>query len=229
MRILVIDIGGSHVKFLATGHKQPVKFPSGPGFTPQRMVEALQKVTAAWKYGAVSIGYPGQVLDGVPCEDPPNLGKGWVGFDFEEAFGCPVKIINDSAMQALGSYRGGRMLFLGLGTGLGSTLIVDDVVHPMELGDLPYLKGGTFVDYVGKAGRKRLGRERWARHVTEVVEQLHKALQVEYTVVGGGGVEDVIKLPTGALRGHNDNAFKGGIRMWGKAGLRTDMKKEPTS
>ena len=226
MRILVIDIGGSHVKFLATGHKQPVKLPSGPALTAQSMMESVRKVSEGWRYEAVSIGYPGHVVDGVPTEDAPNLGKGWVGFDFESAFGRPVKIMNDSAMQALGSYRGGRMLFLGLGTGLGSTLIVEGVVHPMELGDLPYRKGSTYFDYLGKAGRKRLGRRRWARHVAEIVEQLQKALQVEYTVVGGGGVSEVIKLPTGAFRGHNDNAFRGGIRLWKKP-YWTEFKKKP--
>src|SRR5512141_896871 len=178
MRVLVIDIGGTHVKVLATGHKKRVEIPSGPKMTPAKMVAAVRAATAGWQYEAVSIGYPGPVVHGRPLSEPHNLGRGWVGFDFKKAFGGrPVKMINDAAMQALGSYKGRRMLFLGLGTGLGSALIIDGVLEPMELGHLPYRKGRTYEDYVGQAGLERLGKKKWRRHVLDVVARLAAALE----------------------------------------------------
>lgn len=214
MRILVIDIGGSSVKALATGHRNPVKIDSGPEMTPSRMVDAIRKATARWKYEAVSIGYPGKVVRGEPAEDAPNLGKGWVGFDFKKAFGRRVKIINDAAMQALGSYRGGTMLFLGLGTGLGSALIVDGILHPMELGDLPCRNGTPYGEYLGTAALKRFGKSTWERHAKMAVGQLSAAVQADYTVLGGGQARLVRRLPRGVIRGDNSKSFLGGFRLW---------------
>jgi len=214
MKILVIDVGGTHVKVRASGQKAPVEIPSGPEMTPKKMTAEVRKATAGWKYDAVSIGYPGPVVHGHPVSDPHNLGPGWVGFDFRKAFGRPVKVINDAAMQALGSYQRGRMLFLGLGTGLGSALIVDGVVEPMELAHLPYKKGRTYEDFVGLAGLKRLGKKKWRHHVEEVVGQLKSALQADYVVVGGGNAKLLKKLPAGAKLGANANAFRGGERLW---------------
>src|SRR5206468_96887 len=201
MKVLAIDIGGTHVKVLATGRRKHLQIDSGPTMTPKRMVAAVMAVTAGWKYEAVSIGYPGAVVHGHPVAEPHNLGRGWVGFDFRKAFGRPVKMINDAAMQALGSYQRGRMLFLGLGTGLGSALIVDGVVEPMELAHLPYKKGRTYEDFVGLAGLKRLGKKKWRHHVEEVVGQLKSALQADYVVVGGGNAKLLKKLPAGARLG----------------------------
>src|SRR5256885_1698798 len=186
MKILVIDVGGTHLKMLATGHKYPIEIPSGPKMTAKEMAKAVREATAHWKYDAVSIGYPGPVVHGRPVSEPHNLGGGWVGFDFRKAFHRPVKIINDAAMQALGSYRGGRMLFLGLGTGLGSALIVDDVLEPMELAHLPYKNGRSYEDYVGLAGLERQGKKKWQHHVAEVAQKLKAAMQVDYVVLGGG-------------------------------------------
>src|SRR2546421_942253 len=214
MKILAIDIGGTHVKVLATGRRKHLQIDSGPTMTPKRMVAAVRAVTAGWKYEAVSIGYPGPVVHGHPVAEPHNLGRGWVGFDFRKAFGLPVKIINEAAMQALGSYRGGRMLFLGLGTGLGSALIVDEVLEPMELAHLPYKNGRTYEDYVGLAGLKRFGRKKWRRHVADVVAQLEKALQTDYVVLGGGNAKLLKRLPPGTHLGDNANAFLGGFRLW---------------
>ena len=214
MSVLVIDIGGSHVKALATGHKEPVKMPSGPDMTAKKMVHSIRTAVARWKYTAVSIGYPGTVVHGKPVMEPRNLGSGWVGFDFKKAFGCPVKVINDAAMQALGSYQSGRMLFLGLGTGLGSALIIDGVLEPMELAHLPYKKGRTYEEYVGNAGLKRLGKKRWRRHVTDVVLKLKAALEADVVVVGGGNAKLLRKLPEGVRIGSNANAFAGGYRLW---------------
>ncbi len=216
MKILVIDVGGTHVKVLATGHKKRVKFPSGPKMTPAKMVAAVRAATADWQYDAVSIGYPGCVVHGRPIIEPYHLGRGWVGFNFKKAFDRPVKIVNDAAMQALGSYRGGRMLFLGLGTGLGSALIIDHVLEPMELAHLPYKKGRSYEDYVGLAGLERQGRKKWRRHVKEVVEQLKAAVQADYVVLGGGNAKLVKKLPPGTRLGSNANAFQGGYRLWSK-------------
>ncbi len=216
MKILVIDIGGAHVKVLATGHKRRVEFPSGSKMTPAKMVSAVRAATVAWKYDAVSIGYPGPVVQGRPISEPYHLGSGWVGFDFKKAFGLPVKIVNDAAMQALGSYQGGRMLFLGLGTGLGSALIVDNVLEPMELGHLPYKKGRTYEDYVGLSGLRRQGKRKWRHQVNEVVQQLKSASQADYVVVGGGNARLLKKLPPSTRLGNNSNAFQGGYRLWTK-------------
>ena len=214
MRILVIDVGGTHVKVFATGHKKPIEIPSGPDMSAKKMVQAVRQAAAHWAYDAVSIGYPGPVIHGHPVSEPHNLGPGWVGFNFSRAFGRPVKVINDAAMQALGSYRGGRMLFLGLGTGLGSALIVDGVLEPMELAHLPYKSGRTYEDYVGLGGLKRLGKKKWRRHVADVVKQLRTAMQAEYVVLGGGNAKLLNKLPSRARRGDNANAFVGGFRLW---------------
>jgi predicted NBD/HSP70 family sugar kinase len=216
MKILVIDIGGTHVKVLASGRTKLVELPSGPKMTPMKMVSVVRAATIDWKYDAVSIGYPGPVVHGRPLAEPYHLGRGWVGFDFKKAFSRPVKIINDAAMQALGSYQGGRMLFLGLGTGLGSALIVDNVLEPMELAHLPYKKGRSYEDYVGQAGLKRLGKQKWRHEVKEVVKQLKAAMQVDYVVLGGGNVRLFKKLPLHARLGNNTNAFQGGYRLWTK-------------
>jgi polyphosphate glucokinase len=216
-RILVVDIGGTHVKVLATGHRNRVEIPSGPDMTPARMVSAVRAATIDWKYEAVSIGYPGVVVHGRPIIDPRHLGAGWTKFDFKKAFGRPVKIINDAAMQALGSYEGGRMLFLGLGTGLGSAMIVDKVLEPMELAHLPFKKGRTYEEYVGLAGLKRLGKRKWRHEVDEVVLQLKCAVQADYVVLGGGNAKLLKKLPRGARLGDNANAFQGGYRLWANA------------
>jgi polyphosphate glucokinase len=216
MNILVIDVGGTHVKVRATSHRQAIEIPSGPKMTPAKMAAAVRAATKGWKYDAVSIGYPGPVTHGRPISEPYHLGSGWVGFDFKKAFGKPVRIVNDAAMQALGSYKGGRMLFLGLGTGLGSALIVDNVLEPMELAHLPYRKGRNYEDYVGLAGLKRLGKKKWRHHVNQVVQQLKRAVQAEYVVLGGGNARLLKKLPPGTLLGDNANAFKGGARLWQK-------------
>src|SRR5437867_2791530 len=213
MRVLVVDVGGTHVKVLATGQKAPREFPSGPTLTAAQMVAGVKMVAAGWKYAAVSIGYPGPVLHGRPVAAPPHLGLGWVGFDYPTALGCPVKLVNDAAMQALGSYRGGKMLFLGLGTGLGSTLIVDGIVEPMELGHLPY-RDGTFEVYVGLHGLQEHGLTEWRRDVEDVVSRLVAALQPEDVVLGGGNVHQLDKLPPGCRAGDNANAFLGGFRLW---------------
>jgi len=209
----VIDVGGTSIKLLATGQAQRRKFPSGPSMTPGPMVMQVQKMVADWPYDAISIGYPGPVLRGRPIAEPHNLGKGWMGFDFAKAFKHPVKVVNDAAMQALGSYRGGRMLFLGLGTGLGSAMVVDGIVEPMELGHLPYKKG-TYEDYVGLAGLERDGKNRWRKHVKDVVERLVGALEPDDVVLGGGNVKKLKKLPPGCRAGDNNNAFVGGFRLW---------------
>ena len=216
MKILVIDIGGTHVKVLATGHRKFVEIPSGSKMTPAKMVAAVRAATAGWKYDSVSIGYPGAVVHGRPFTEPHHLGSGWVGFNFRKAFDRPVKIINDAAMQALGSYQGGRMLFLGLGTGLGSALIVENVLEPLELAHLPYQKGRSYEDYLGQAGLERLGKKKWRHHIKEVVKQLKAALQADYVVLGGGNVRLLKKLPPGTRPGNNANAFQGGFRLWNK-------------
>jgi len=214
MRVLVIDVGGTHVKVLATGRTAHREVESGPTMTAAQMVAAVKHLVPDWKYEAVSIGYPGPVVHDRPLHDPRNLGGGWVGFDFRQAFGCPVKLINDAAMQALGSYKGGRMLFLGLGTGLGSAMIVDGIVEPMELAHLPYRKGRTYEDYVGLRGLKRLGKQRWRRHVAAVVELLRAALEPDDVVIGGGNAKKLAALPPGCRLGDNANAFIGGFRLW---------------
>lgn len=213
-KILVIDVGGTHVKLLATGQKEMRKVPSSPSMTAADMVSAVIAAVKDWDYDVISIGYPGPVVHGRILHDPHNLGPGWVDFDFEKAFGRPVKIINDAAMQALGSYKRGRMLFLGLGTGLGSAMIVEGVLEPMELAHLPYRKGRTYEDYLGIRGLKRLGRNKWERHVQKVVRQLSEALGAEEVVLGGGNAQKLAKLPPGTRLGDNDKAFVGGFRLW---------------
>jgi polyphosphate glucokinase len=213
-KILVIDVGGTHIKLLATGHKTPVEIVSGPKMTAAKMVQAVKKATSDWEYSAVSIGYPGPVLHGKVVSDPHNLGCGWVKFDFKKALGHPVRIVNDAAMQAIGSYRGGRMLFLGLGTGLGSVLIVDGVLEPMELAHLPYKKGRTYEENVGLKGLERLGKKKWREAVADVVARLKAALEAEYVVLGGGNAKRLKKLPAGSELGKNANAFRGGFRLW---------------
>ena len=214
MDILVIDVGGTHIKVLATGRKKPLKIRSGPKMSARQMVRAVRQATADWQYSVVSIGYPGPVLHGKPVTEPRNLGDGWVGFNFKKAFGCPVRVINDAAMQALGSYKGGRMLFLGLGTGLGSALIVDGVLEPMELAHLPYKKGRTYEQYVGKAGLKRFGKKKWRRHVADVITRLKATLEADDVVIGGGNAKSLRALPKGVRLGSNANAFIGGYRLW---------------
>jgi len=211
--VLAVDIGGSSVKILATGQKEPRKLPSGPKLTPKAMVADVKKLAKGWKYDAVSIGYPGMVIHGRPIAEPVNLGKGWVGFDYRVAFGKPVKLINDATMQALGSYKGGKMLFLGLGTGLGSTVIADGVVEPMELAHLPYKKG-TYEDYVGRRGLEKRGKKKWRRDVEDIVARLTAALEPDDVVLGGGNAKKVKELPPKCRRGNNANAFLGGFRLW---------------
>jgi polyphosphate glucokinase len=215
MNVLVVDIGGTHVKVVASGQKQSREFPSGPKLTARQMVAGVKKLARDWTYNAVSIGYPGVVLGNRPVADPYNLGHGWAGFDFEAAFKRPVKVINDAAMQALGSYKHGKMLFLGLGTGLGSAMVIDGIVEPMELGHLPYRRH-TFEDYVGVAGRARLGQKKWEQAVKDVIARLIAALEPEDVVLGGGNVKNLKKLPPGCRAGDNANAFIGGFRVWEK-------------
>ena len=222
MKILVIDVGGTHIKLRATSHKREIKIPSGPKMTARKMVAAVRKLIVGWQYEAITIGYPGAVLHGHIVGEPHHLGHGWVGFNFKKAFARPVKIINDAAMQALGSYEGKRMLFLGVGTGLGSAMIVDGVLQPMELAHLPYKNGRTYEDYVGLAGLKRLGKKKWRRHVNDVVKQLKTALEADYVVLGGGNSRLLKKLPRGARLGDNTNAFRGGYRLWAKSHSRVE-------
>ena len=216
MKILVVDVGGTHVKVLASGQKTPVKIPSGPKMTARKMVKTVRAMTIKWRYDAVSIGYPGPVMANRPMREPHNLGKGWVHFDFNRAFGRPTKVINDAAMQALGSYSKGRMLFLGLGTGLGSAMVFDGVVEPMELAHLPYKKDKTYEDYVGLRGLERLGKKKWRKHVNDVIDRLQSAFEVDEVVVGGGNARLLKTLPKGVRLGDNDNAFTGGFRLWDK-------------
>lgn len=223
--ILVIDVGGTNVKVLATGREHRIQIPSGKKMTPAQMIAAVRAATTDWKYSFVSIGYPGIVVQGRPISEPRNLGNGWVGYDFKKALGHPVKIVNDAAMQALGSYQGGRMLFLGLGTGLGSALIVHNVLEPMELAHLPYKKGRSYEDYVGLAGLKRLGKKKWRYHVDKIIRRLRHAVQADYVVVGGGNAGLIKTLPPSTRLGSNDNAFKGGYRLWSKLYNGSDQKR----
>jgi polyphosphate glucokinase len=215
--VLVVDVGGTSVKILATGQRAARKFPSGSTLTPRQMVSGVKRLAADWKYDVVSIGYPGPVLAGRPIAEPRNLGRGWVGFDFARSFGCPVKLVNDAAMQALGSYKGGKMLFLGLGTGLGTAMIVEGVVAPMEVSHLPYKKG-TYETYVGLSGLERHGKKKWRRHVADVVERLVAALQPNDTVIGGGNAKKLKAMPPHCREGMNANAFRGGFRLWAEDG-----------
>ena len=213
MNVLVIDVGGSHVKTLATGHEEPRRFPSGPTLTAEQMVAQVKELAGDWQYDAGSIGFPGFVMRGRPIAEPHNLAAGWVGFDFQAAFGCPVKLVNDAAMQALGSYKGGTMLFLGLGTGLGAAMVVDGIVEPMELAHLPYKKG-TFEDYVGQRGLDRRGKKKWREEVADMVAKLVAALEPDDVVLGGGNVKKLGDLPPHCRAGDNANAFLGGFRLW---------------
>ena len=217
---MVVDVGGSHVKILTTGHTEKRAADSGPTLSAQQMVAAVKKLAEGWPYDVISIGYPGPVLHNKPVLEPANLGKGWCGFDFEAAFGCPVKVVNDALMQAIGGYEGGRMLFLGLGTGLGSAMIVDKVAQPMELAHMPYKKGRTFEDYVGERAREARGKKKWRQDVFDVVEQLKAALRPDYVVIGGGNVKHLKEMPPGARRGNNADAFPGGFKLWDKDGVR---------
>ena len=214
MNVLVIDVGGTHVKILATGHDERREFESGPTLTPRQMVAGVRRLAQGWEYDAITIGYPGLVIGGRIVKEPANLAEGWIGYDFERAFDRPVRIINDAAMQALGSYRGGTMLFLGLGTGLGSALVVDGHVVPMELAHLPYKKGKTFEDFVGRRGIERLGKKKWRRAVDDVVTRLKAALVDDYVVLGGGNAKKLRQLPGDARLGDNAHAFIGGQRLW---------------
>jgi polyphosphate glucokinase len=223
MNVLVIDIGGTHVKVLATGQKEERKFTSGPDMTPSKMVGGVKAITSDWKYEAVSIGYPGPVLRDRPISDPHNLACGWVGFDFERAFGCPVKVMNDAAMQALGGYHEGKMLFLGLGTGLGTAMIANNIIEPMELGHLPYKKA-TYEDYVGERGLERLGKKKWRKAVEDVVERLKAALEPDDVAIGGGNARLLSELPPGCRMGNNANAFIGGFRLWQEAKAESKTK-----
>jgi predicted NBD/HSP70 family sugar kinase len=219
-RILVIDVGGTHIKFRVEPRGRVHKFASGRTLGPERMVRKIRKRLGSLAYQAVSIGYPGLVFHGRIAGEPHNLARGWVGFDFAAAFGKPVRIVNDAAMQAIGSYRGGRMLFLGLGTGLGATLIIDGVVEPTEVGHMPYRHDRTFEDYLGERGRRRLGNRRWRKAVADVVARLTAALEADYVVLGGGNAARLSALPHGARRGNNRNAFIGGVRIWRRAPAR---------
>jgi polyphosphate glucokinase len=213
MKVLVVDVGGTHVKVLATGQKVHREIISGKHLTPKRMVSDVRKMTADWEYDAVSIGYPGPVIHDEPVVEPWNLGKGWVGYNFKKAFKCPVKIINDASMQALGSYRRGKMLFLGLGTGLGSALIAEGQILSMELAHLPY-RSSTFEDYVGLRGLKKYGKKKWRKYVADVTARFIAALEPDEVVLGGGNVRLLKKLPPLCRPGNNDNAFEGGFRLW---------------
>jgi len=213
-RVLTIDIGGSNIKIMASGETEPRKRRSGKRLTPVKMVEIVQQLVEEWSYEAVSIGYPGLVGSQGPSSEPGNLGAGWVGFDFSSAFGRPVRIMNDAAMQALGSYEGGRMLFLGLGTGLGSALITEEIILNLELGHLPYKRGVTLGEALGRQGLKRLGKDEWRRVVTSMAPALMKAFLADSVVLGGGNAKKLKELPHGVRLGHNLTAFRGGFRLW---------------
>jgi polyphosphate glucokinase len=214
MNVLVIDIGGSHVKLSVTGATKSRRFDSGRALTPDLLVEQVRATTADWRYDVISLGFPGVVARGAPAAEPGNLGDGWVGFDFHEAFGRPVRLVNDAVMQALGAYEGGRMLFLGLGTGLGSALVTEHVVIPLELGNLPSRRGGTMADRVGRKGLEQNGRDSWVAEVHDVTGVLQDALLAEYVVLGGGNAKFVDPLPPRTRRGGNKDAFTGGFRLW---------------
>ncbi|KRB16514.1 ROK family protein [Mesorhizobium sp. Root695] len=212
--VLAIDIGGTHVKILNSAGGEERRADSGPRLTPQQMINAVKELAEGLSYDVVSMGYPGPVNHNRPLTDPANLGKGWAGFDFAGAFGKPVKVVNDALMQAIGSYEGGRMLFLGLGTGLGAAMIADNIAQPMELAHLPYKKGKSFEDYVGERGLEKRGKKKWRKHVFDVVDRLRAALQPDYVVIGGGNVDKLDELPADSRRGDNTRAFEGGFRLW---------------
>ena len=227
MKILVVDVGGNNVKLLATGQKVPRKVPSGPDLTPARMVAGIKKAIPDWKWDVVTIGYPGVVKDGRPALEPKNLGEGWVRYNYRRAFGKPVRIINDAAMQALGSYEGGRMLFLGLGTGLGAALVLEGLVQPLEIAHLKYNEGKTYEEHVGKKAQARLGKKSWRKEVDQIVMDLYAAFQVDEVVIGGGNSKQLKEIPDIARLGSNSNAFAGGFRLWTDplAGKRTHRRK----
>src|SRR3984885_11282644 len=220
--ILAVDVGGTHVKVMDNQHLIKREFVSGPRLSAKEMVKQVKGLTADWSYDVISIGYPGPVTHNRPLNEPHNLGRGWVGFNFAKAFGRPTQVVNDALMQALGSYEGERMLFLGLGTGLGSAMIIDGVLEPMELGHLPYRKGRTFEDYVGAAGLERLGEKKWRRRVADVVKHLVAALEPDYVVLGGGNAEKLGRLPRNVRLGNNANAFKGGFKLWDARAAKRD-------
>jgi polyphosphate glucokinase len=228
MKILAVDVGGTYVKILATGQRQKREIVSGPKMTARQMVSDVRKLARGWTYDRISVGFPGPVLHGRPVAEPRNLGAGWTGFDFASAFGLPVKVFNDAAMQALGSYRSGRMLFLGLGTGLGSAMIVDGIVEPMELGHLPYKKG-SYEDYVGDKELERVGKKHWRKQVRDVIKRLVAATEPEDVVIGGGNLVHLHKLPKGGRAGDNAYAFIGGFRMWNNAHAPINGGPEKTS
>ncbi|UCI27037.1 ROK family protein [Mesorhizobium sp. B2-8-5] len=212
--VLAIDVGGSHVKILTSAGGEMRRVASGPNLTPDQVVASVKKLAEDLDYDVISMGYPGPVRDNKPSLDPFNLGKGWNGYDFTAAFGKPVKLVNDALMQAIGSYDGGRMLFLGLGTGLGAAMIIKNVGQPMELAHLPYKKGASFEDYVGERGLVKRGKKRWRKYVFDVVDRLRAALQPDYVVIGGGNVDKLDELPEKSRRGDNTRAFAGGFRLW---------------
>jgi polyphosphate glucokinase len=214
--ILVIDVGGNNVKVALGSHEEPLKVPSGPGMTAQQMVADVKKATKDWRYDAVSIGFPGPVKCGQPAREPANLASGWVKMDYAKAFQRPIRIVNDAALQALGSHAGGRMLFLGLGTGLGSTLVSDGSLDPLELAHLPYKKGCTYEDYVGERGLRRLGPKKWTEHVARVVELLRDALQADEVVLGGGQTKKLKEIPKDVRLGAGNAAIVGGVRLWAR-------------
>jgi len=227
MKILAIDIGGTHVKVLLSGEEIPRKFESGPSLTAKKMVVGVKVITRDWNYDVVSLGYPGPVLQSRPVLEPHNLAGGWVGFDYQRAFGKPVKILNDAAMQALGSYKKGKMLFLGLGTGLGTCMVTDGIVEPMELGHLPYRKA-TYEDYVGIRGLETRGKKKWRRDVADVVQCLVAALEPDDVVLGGGNSKELKELPPHCRLGDNANAFLGGFRLWDKRSGKLTAARKPT-
>jgi len=216
-KVLVVDVGGTNVKMRTAAQKEALKIPSGPTLTASKAVKVVRDATRGWDFDRISLGYPGPIINDRPLREPHNLGGGWVGFNFQKAFGVPVRIINDAAMQALGSYKGGRMLFLGLGTGLGSAMIVDGALEPMELAHLLYKNGKTYEDYLGLRGLLRLGKKRWRKHVAKVASILKTSLGAEYVVLGGGNSKKLKDLPPGAQLGSNDNAFLGGLRLWSQS------------
>jgi polyphosphate glucokinase len=227
--ILAVDVGGSHVKVMTDGERTKREFPSDHNLSAKTMIKKIKQLTKDWSYDVVSVGYPGAVVRNRPTAEPYNLGRGWKGFDFQKAFGHPTKVVNDALMQALGSYEGGKMLFLGLGTGLGSAMVVDGVLVPMELGHLPYRKGKTFEDFVGAAALKRHGKRKWKRSVGDVVKRFIAALQPDYVVLGGGNADKLGTLPPNARLGDNGDAFKGGFKLWHNRSTRSSIARKGTA
>ena len=229
MKVLVIDIGGTHIKVASTDSRVPTKIPSGPTLTPQQMVDGVLAATAEWQYDRISIGYPGPVNHDAPRQEPHNLGHGWVSFNYKQAFGKPYRFINDAAMQALGGYKGGRMLFLGTGTGLGSAIIFDGTVIPLELAHLPYKKGRTYEEYIGLAGLQERGKKLWRESVLDIIKRLQAAMVCDYVLLGGGNAKLMKKLPEGVILGPNSNAIEGGIKLWDNPSLPTLKAAEPAA